>query len=265
LTLLNRFPRRRNDARAALRTLLVAIPVIAGAVFLATSVLLAMAGTPAAADTPSNPARDNERTWLGKQPGPLDDGDRLLLARVRQAGLWEIPTGQQAQAKADSPVVAEVGAHLAAQHTLLDQQVMELAGRLGVELPSQPTDQQQGWLKELAAAQGPAYDQVFANTLRQAHGAVFSLVAQIRTATRNDQIRDFAGHVLTVVMRHITYLENTGMVHYDQLPAAALPPTPTAVTAVGRVAGHRVYLAAGALAATVLIAIAGIRRAIATR
>ncbi|MFF5209394.1 DUF4142 domain-containing protein [Streptosporangium sp. NPDC000396] len=158
------------------------------------------------------------------QFGPLSPADRDLLVKVRQAGLWEIPTGQQAQQRAGSKRVKEVGMHLMTDHLKLDVQVRGVAAQLNVVLPSQPNPDQQGWMAQLSSKTGPDYDRTFANLLRQAHGKVFTVVAAVRAGTRNDLIRSFAQQAVDVVMKHMTLLESTGLVDYTALPE---PPTPS--------------------------------------
>lgn|SRR5690606_20455381 len=156
--------------------------------------------------------------------GPLGPADRDFLVKVRQAGLWEIPVGQWAKERGDSQRVRDVGAHLVEDHLKLDAQVRRVAARLNVPLPDRPSPDQQRWMAQLAAETGPAFDRDFARLLRAAHGKVFALVANVRAGTRNAEVRKFSGTAVTVVMRHMTLLESTGLVNYDELPE---PPTPS--------------------------------------
>lgn len=149
--------------------------------------------------------------------GPLNDTDRLLLTKVRQAGLWEMPTGQQAQQRAHSAKVKEAGAHIMAEHMVLDADVRDTAAQLGVVLPSTPNSDQQSWMAELSTKSGDDYDRDFAFRLRAAHGKVFGIIAQVRASTSNSLIRAFATRALQTVLRHMTYLESTGLVDYSTL------------------------------------------------
>jgi predicted outer membrane protein len=167
---------------------------------------------------PAVPA-DGESTGGRTQTrwGPLDDGDRLLLVKVRQAGLWEMPTGQQAQQRAHSERIKDVGRRIAAEHGVLDDDVRGVAGQLGVVLPSRPNADQQSWMAELTTKSGDDYDRTFVNRLRAAHGKVFAIIAQIRANTRNSVIREFAQRAMAFVLRHMGYLESTGLVDYSAL------------------------------------------------
>jgi putative membrane protein len=165
--------------------------------------------------------------WRQTPYGPLSPTDRDFLVRVRQAGLWEIPSGRMAQNQAQSPRVREVGSILVQDHLALDEKVRSLGSQLGVPLPDQPSPDQQRWLAEEKNARGAAFDATFANRLRAAHGIVFKLVADVRANTRNDVIRGFAEAADLVVMKHMTLLESIG-VDYAALPQpAGNPLTPT--------------------------------------
>ncbi|MEU9272824.1 DUF4142 domain-containing protein [Streptomyces sp. NPDC048251] len=165
---------------------------------------------------------------VSTQYGPLSALDREFVTKVRLAGLWELPAGQQAQTKGTTEAVRTAGRHLVEGHTFLDERVRTVASQLGLALPNEPNEQQQGWLSELDAAQGEQYDWKFANILRLAHGRVFSVVAQVRASTRNSLVRELADDANTTVLDHIKILEATGFVDFDALArdmaAGSTPP-----------------------------------------
>lgn len=172
--------------------------------------------------TPSSGAPGQDG-WVSTTTGPLGPADRDLVVRVRLAGLWEMPAGQEAQARATQPRVREIAGFIAQEHHDLDQMTLAVAKELGVLLPNQPSEQQQVWLSEISAQTGADYDRTMVNLLRQAHGQVLPLLAQVRTTTRNDTVRRFAEESTVYVTRHINYLESTGLVDFDALPQ---PPDP---------------------------------------
>lgn len=187
---------------------------------------------------------------VATQWGPLSATDRDFLVKVRLAGLWELPAGQQAIERAPTQAIRDAGDHLVVGHSDLDQRARDVAAKLGVELPNQPTEEQQGWLRELSAAQGEEYERKFANILRNAHGKVFGLIAKVRHTTRNTLIRQLASDANQTVLDHITMLEATGLVDYDAIaneaagrataspsgppaPNGNLPPAPTPAVPTG--------------------------------
>jgi predicted outer membrane protein len=180
--------------------------------------------------------------------GPFGPPDLDLIVKVRQASLWEMPAGQMAQSQASSERVKQVGATLAADHKVLNEVCEKLAAQFGVTIPDTPNADQQSWLAELRGAYGQQFDQIFADRLRGAHGKVFAAIALVRAGTRNNVIRDFATTANSVVMKHMTLLESTGLVNYAALPTAP-PPTSKAAPAAA---------AAGVAPTSVPLAIPGV-------
>ncbi|MEU6316650.1 DUF4142 domain-containing protein [Streptomyces sp. NPDC047009] len=162
--------------------------------------------------------------------GPLSALDRDFITRVRLAGLWELPAGQQAEQKGTTQAVRTAGEHLIEGHTFLDARVRDVAARLGLALPNQPNAQQRQWLSALDAAQGEEYDRDFANLLRQAHGKVLAVVAQVRATTRNSLVRVLADDANATVLDHIKVLEATGYVDFDALAQDAATASPPPLT-----------------------------------
>jgi predicted outer membrane protein/DMSO/TMAO reductase YedYZ heme-binding membrane subunit len=157
--------------------------------------------------------------------GPIGPADRDMLYKVKQAGLWEMPVGQEAASRATTTEFRDVGEKMAAEHHELDKKVTEAARQLGIQLPTEPSPDQQRWMREISAENGGDYDRTAVFLLRQAHGNVLPLLANVKAGTRNDVIRAFANEAMIYVNRHIDYLDSTGLVNYSQLPEPP-PPSP---------------------------------------
>jgi putative membrane protein len=154
---------------------------------------------------------------VNTQWGPLTASDRDLIERVRLAGLWELPAAEKAMAKSSSATVKEAADHLAVGHADLDKRVRSVAAKLNITLPNQPNAAQQGWLAQMDAAQGVAFDRTWANLLRSAHGKIFPAIGTVRNNTRNSLVRQLASDTNQTVLDHITVLEKTGQVDFDSI------------------------------------------------
>ncbi|GAA4141235.1 DUF4142 domain-containing protein [Actinomadura keratinilytica] len=192
------------------QVLLAAVAVVA--VGAALFVVLSPPGGAAAGGAPALTGGTTDTRW-----GPLSPRDRDLLVKVRLAGLWEGPAGQMAQQRAGSARVKEVGQMIAEQHAQLDADTRTTAQRLGVLLPSQPSSDQQGWLREMSRVTGADFDRTFVLRLRTAHGKVFPVIAQVRSESRNTEMRAFAERALRYVNTHLTLLESTGLATQESL------------------------------------------------
>ena len=185
--------------------------------------LLAPAGVARAADAGPVPIPPN--TGLtDKGAGAVTAADRDFVIKVRLAGLWEIPAGNMAIEKSEDPRVVNIGKTISQQHVVLDKLDIAVAKKLGIALPNQPNNDQQGWLNEMKNAPTAAtFDQIYIDRLRAAHGKIFPAIATIRASTRNDSVRKLAQQTNQFVMTHMTLLESSGIVDFGSLPTAPAP------------------------------------------
>jgi predicted outer membrane protein len=179
-------------------------------------------GTPERQDDPAESEPDSFPA-AGGEPVGLEDRD--VLHKVKQAGLWEMPVGTWASERAVSARVREVGGMIAAEHQELDGIVDAAADRLDVGLPAEPTPEQQDWMREIDAQHGAAFDERSVFLLRQAHGKVLPVLAQVRVSTHNAVVRQFTTEAMAFVQRHIEYLESTGLVQFQELSDPSDPST----------------------------------------
>jgi predicted outer membrane protein len=217
---------RGMTAKARARTVLVVVATLAVVAVGSVMVLKASAETAPGSTQAQVPAYGHDMAGmrLGSaadaavsaagvaDAGPVTELDQTFLVKVRQAGLWEMPAGTLAQTHASSDAVKRAGLHLLDGHSHLDQLVREDAKLLGVTLPDQASAEQQGWVRQLTAAQGLEFDKLFANLLRASHGKIFATIAEVRAGTQNDVIRRHATEANQTVLDHMSVLEDTGLV-----------------------------------------------------
>ncbi|WP_433461414.1 DUF4142 domain-containing protein [Spirillospora sp. CA-128828] len=199
-------------------------PVVAAACGL-TAVLLLGACTAVgrqAADGAVVPPKVNAdnaaQATVDTQWGPLGPADRNLVVKVRQAGLWEIPVGRQAERRAARAATRRNLGEIARQHERLDALDRNVAAKLNVPLPDQPTADQQSWMSEITGKSGNDYDRTAVLRLRMAHGQIYPAIAAVRGSTRNTLVRQFAEECEKFVRTHMRLLEGTGFVTGDTLP-----------------------------------------------
>ncbi|MFJ3310987.1 DUF4142 domain-containing protein [Streptomyces sp. NPDC086549] len=168
--------------------------------------------------------------------GPLTEADRDFVVEVRSAGLWEYPVGQKASKKGTTKAVRNAGEHLVDGDASLDSACRNVANQLGITLPNQPSPQQQSFESRLNGESGKQFDTDMATTVRATSGQLLTTIASVRTTTKNSLVRALADQANDTVLQHITVVEKTGLVDFDQavvqettspnLPAQDLTPPP---------------------------------------
>ncbi|MEU5533538.1 DUF4142 domain-containing protein [Streptomyces sp. NPDC020362] len=164
-----------------------------------------------------NTSSDPARIIANTQWGPLTEADRDFVVKVRSAGLWEYPLGELALKRGSTPEMREAGKHLIVGHAGLDELCRKIAPQLNIALPNQATPQQQQFVATSAAQSGRQFDSTAANIMRVTHGQIFPTIAKIRASTQNTLVRSLADLANDTVLDHITVLEKTGVVNFDQV------------------------------------------------
>ncbi|MER6125284.1 DUF4142 domain-containing protein [Streptomyces sp. NPDC001795] len=185
---------------------------VAGALTLTLTALVypSMLGVQTVSSAPS-------RVIANTSAGPLTEADRDFVVKVRAAGLWEFPAGELAMKKGTIESVRVAGQHLINGHVQLDAADRKVASQLGITLPNQPSPQQQQFVATLTSDTGKQFDSDLANILRVTHGQIFSTIAGIRATTKNTLVRQLADQANDTVLDHITVMEQTGLVNFDQV------------------------------------------------
>ncbi|MFI2430949.1 DUF4142 domain-containing protein [Streptomyces sp. NPDC018693] len=160
---------------------------------------------------------DTSRIIANTQYGPLTEADRDFVVKVRSAGLWEYPLGEIVMQRGTTPEMKEAGAHLIVGHAGLDDLCRKIAPELNITLPNVASPQQQDFVATVKGKSGKEFDSTAVNIMRVTHGQIFPAIAKIRASTQNTLVRQLADLANDTVLDHITVLENTGEVDYDQV------------------------------------------------
>ncbi|KAB1139055.1 DUF4142 domain-containing protein [Streptomyces luteolifulvus] len=164
-----------------------------------------------------NASTNASRIIANTQWGPLTEADRDFVVKVRSAGLWEYPLGEMAMQRGTTKEMKEAGEHLIVGHAGLDAMCRKIAPGLNITLPNQATPQQQQFVATVDSKSGQEFDSTAVNIMRVTHGQIFPAIAKIRASTQNTLVRQLADLANDTVLDHITVLEKTGLVNYDQV------------------------------------------------
>jgi predicted outer membrane protein len=164
-----------------------------------------------------NAGSDQARVVTETRYGPLTEADRDFVVKVRAAGLWEHPLGLLAMERGTTPEMREAGEHLVAGHSRLDASCRRIAPELGITLPNLASPQQQQFVATVGGTTGKQFDTTAVNIMRITHGQIFPVIAKIRANTKNSLVRQLADQANDTVLNHITVLEKTGLVNFDQV------------------------------------------------
>ncbi|MCZ4604365.1 DUF4142 domain-containing protein [Streptomyces sp. Lzd4kr] len=164
-----------------------------------------------------NTSANTSRIIANTPYGPLTEADRDFVVKVRAAGLWEYPLGQMSMKRGTTEEMQEAGKHLVVGHAGLDAMCRKIAPELNITLPNQASPQQQQFVATVDSKSGKEFDSTAVAIMRVTHGQIFPAIAKIRATTQNTLVRQLADLANDTVLDHITVLENTKLVNFDQV------------------------------------------------
>jgi predicted outer membrane protein len=156
--------------------------------------------------------------------GPLNAADMTLLIGLRQAALWEIPAARTAAERGSTAKVRAAAQQLATEQSGLDQQTVDVIGKVGATVRPALTAEQRTQLDQLQAATGSQFDRLFVNSLRNGYGFLYTIIGEVRSSTRVAPIRQLADRANVAFLGYLRTLEGTGLVQAQNLLPAAIPP-----------------------------------------
>lgn len=139
-----------------------------------------------------------------------------VIQMVHQASVVELWAGTRAQRVTANPAIRWVGRSLITDHLFLDRVTEELAAKLGLRLPKEPTLQQQSGVRKMAREKGAAFDRAFANSLYFGHSVVTGIArkaqADLQRPGANPEVRRYVEMAVPFVLKHMRWLMATGEV-----------------------------------------------------
>lgn len=166
----------------------------------------------------TSPPPTTTASLASNQYGPLSAADMKLMTLVQQTSIREIELSQWALQRSANPQVRAAASMIVTQHVQLQKEDQQAAAKLNFTLPDRPADDMQIGIDRMSKENGKTFDTDYANTLRQAHGEAFILIAQVRADTRNTVMRPLADSANDFIKMHMQVLDKTGDVDYSQLP-----------------------------------------------
>jgi putative membrane protein len=136
--------------------------------------------------------------------------DSAFLKAAHQSNLAEIATGKQAQQKASSQQVKELGARFVTDHTRLDEALREVARSLDVELPDAPNAEQRAAAARLDAASTDEYDALWLSIQMDQHMKAMANGKKEIDDGSDPAAKKVAQDAAPVIMSHHDLIETAG-------------------------------------------------------
>jgi putative membrane protein len=133
----------------------------------------------------------------------LSAQDQQFVKQAAQGGLEEIQSGQAAEQRGASPAVKQLGQTLVADHTMMDNQLKQIAQQQGFTLPQSLDQEQRQELQQMNKLSGAQFDKQFTDEQIEDHQKMIQLLQKEAQSTQDSALREFAQAGIPVMQKHL--------------------------------------------------------------
>lgn len=129
--------------------------------------------------------------------------DSDFARHAASAGLTEITLGKLAMSNGESADVKHFGQRMVQDHPQANDQLMTIATREALTIPTQPLAQDQAVIDRLSKLHGSAFDLAYSDAMLKDHRHAVALFGQEARDGSDSQLKAFAASTLPTLKEHM--------------------------------------------------------------
>ncbi|QXV66217.1 DUF4142 domain-containing protein [Mucilaginibacter sp. 21P] len=148
-----------------------------------------------------------DTTTNGSTGIAVDEKDAKFATDAANAGMTEVAAGKVAAEKATNAQVKEFAAMMVTDHTKVNEELMEIAKKKNITLPTAPDADHQKMLTDLSAKTGKDFDKAYVDAMVDGHKKVESMLEDASKNCKDADLMAFATKTLPAVKMHLAKIE----------------------------------------------------------
>jgi putative membrane protein len=158
-------------------------------------------------DTADSANKVKDSTTTGATGIAVDKDDAKFATSAANAGLAEVALGQLASEKATNAKVKSFGAMMVTDHTKANNELIEIAKKKNISLPTEPDAEHQQKKTDLAAKTGADFDKAYVDAMVDGHKKVASMFEDAAKNCKDADLKAFAEKTLPTIKSHLAEIE----------------------------------------------------------
>jgi putative membrane protein len=174
-----------------------------------TAVGLALASFPivCAAQMPSQGSPNNMSASAGNGSS-LSTSDKKFVNEAAQGGMAEVELGRLATERGSNDAVKKFGQRMVDDHTKANDQLKQIAGSKGVDLPQDVSPKDKATMNRLSKLNGAQFDQAYMSDMVKDHKKDVAAFQRESSSGADPDIKNFATQTLPTLRSHLSEAEN---------------------------------------------------------
>lgn len=162
---------------------------------------IAQTNRPAPSQGQSAPARN--RTMQSPSSRQMSALDQQFAIEAAHGGMAEVQLGRLALERSRNPEVKQFAQQMIDEHTRANQELMQIASRKGITLPTTPGPKYEAAMQQLMQLSGDAFDTAYMGDAGiNSHLESIGLYQRQAALGQDPDLRAFAGRILPRIQGH---------------------------------------------------------------
>ena len=143
-----------------------------------------------------------------KGEAQLTPADRGFVKKAAEGGLAEVELGKLATEKASSDEVKKFGQRMVDDHSKANDQLKQVASKVGVTLPDKLNPKDQATKDRLSKLSGEQFDAAYMRDMVKDHTKDVAEFRHESQSAKNDDVKNFAAQTLPALQDHLQQAKN---------------------------------------------------------
>lgn len=134
---------------------------------------------------------------------PVAPSDRAFMMGAAEGGMAEVALGKLANSRAGSPAVKEFGKRMVEDHSMANQELMDLAKTRSVRLPADLKPEHKALRDRLAKLQGAEFDRLYMSEMVKDHKEDVGEFKHATNAVQDPELKNWVVKTLPTLEDHL--------------------------------------------------------------
>ena len=135
--------------------------------------------------------------------------DLDFVLKAASGGMEEVALGELAAQKVQSQQVKELAQLIVQEHTAANQELMQVAGSKGIQVPETTSTASQTVAASMSELNGPKFDLAYVMQQQGAHLAAVAMFEHAANHAMDPDVKAFAQEYLPKIQAHTRKIEET--------------------------------------------------------
>ena len=150
---------------------------------------------------PQSFAADKEAT------GKATASEKAFIKKAADGGMTEVELGQLAAEKGGSDEVKDFGNRMVKDHSKINDNLKEVAGKMNVEVPSKISAKHHATIEKMSAMSGAEFDKEYVKAMVKDHEMDVAEFEKAAKEVKNEDLKKFIEDSVPVMKEHLEMIK----------------------------------------------------------